>query len=88
MEVLVGVMNVIFIMSGGIGDVDFYVCVGSVLIILVYDCCLYEGGNNEVCFIDNLIVGIYYVMFNGYFVYLGVSLVGDLIILGIGIGVL
>lgn len=63
------------IIVGGSGDVDLYVCLGSVLIDIVYNCCLYLSGNNEICIINVLVVGIWYVWVKVYMIFFGLSLI-------------
>ncbi|QTL35939.1 S8 family peptidase [Pseudoalteromonas viridis] len=69
-----GVSQVTFTMSGGTGDADLYVRANAKPTTSVWDCRPYEGGNNEVCTIDNPASGTYHVMMNGYSAYSGVSL--------------
>ncbi|MCG7534374.1 S8 family peptidase [Pseudoalteromonas sp. OOF1S-7] len=73
-EVGSGVSKVTFTMSGGTGDADLYVRANAKPTTSVWDCRPYEGGNNEVCTIDNPSSGTYHVMMNGYSAYSGVSL--------------
>ncbi|WP_125779431.1 S8 family peptidase [Pseudoalteromonas rubra] len=73
-EVGSGVSQVTFTMSGGTGDADLYVRANAKPTTSVWDCRPYEGGNNEVCTIDNPASGTYHVMMNGYSAYSGVSL--------------
>ncbi|RZM77489.1 peptidase S8 [Pseudoalteromonas rubra] len=73
-EVGSGVSQVTFTMSGGTGDADLYVRANAKPTTSVWDCRPYEGGNNEVCTIDNPSSGTYHVMMNGYSAYSGVSL--------------
>ncbi|WP_440055138.1 S8 family peptidase [Pseudoalteromonas sp. T1lg65] len=69
-----GKSNVTFTTSGGTGDVDMYVKLGSQPSAASYDCRPYESGNNEVCSFDNPQAGTYHVMLEGYQAYSGVSL--------------
>ncbi|RRS09868.1 peptidase S8 [Pseudoalteromonas sp. J010] len=74
-EVPAGKTNVTFTMSGGTGDADLYVKLGSQPTTASYDCRPYEGGNAETCSFDAPQAGTYHVMINGYQAYSGVSLV-------------
>ncbi|MEZ7205351.1 S8 family peptidase [Pseudoalteromonas sp. DY56-GL79] len=74
-DVPAGKTNVTFTMSGGTGDADLYVKLGSQPTSGSYDCRPYEGGNAEVCSFDAPQAGTYHVMINGYKAYSGVSLV-------------
>ncbi|NUZ11875.1 S8 family serine peptidase [Pseudoalteromonas sp. McH1-7] len=67
--------NVTFTMSGGTGDADLYVKLGSQPTTASYDCRPYESGNAETCSFDAPQAGTYHVMINGYQAYSGVSLV-------------
>ncbi|KAF7787737.1 serine protease [Pseudoalteromonas rubra] len=73
-DVTSGVSKVTFTMSGGTGDADLYVRANAKPTQTTYDCRPYEGGNNEVCTIDNPSTGTYHVMMRGYSAYSGVSL--------------
>ncbi|MCF2908315.1 S8 family serine peptidase [Pseudoalteromonas sp. DL2-H2.2] len=73
-DVTSGVSKVTFTMSGGTGDADLYVRANAQPTQTTYDCRPYEGGNNEVCTIDNPSAGTYHVMMRGYSAYSGVSL--------------
>ncbi|KNC67190.1 S8 family peptidase [Pseudoalteromonas ardens] len=73
-DVTSGVSKVTFTMSGGTGDADLYVRANAKPTQTTYDCRPYEGGNNEVCTIDNPSTGTYHVMMRGYSAYNGVSL--------------
>ncbi|AOT07051.1 S8 family peptidase [Pseudoalteromonas luteoviolacea] len=75
-ETPAGASKVTFTMSGGTGDADLYVRAGAKPTTSTYDCRPYEGGNNEVCTIDNA-SGTYHVMMRGYSAYNGVSLVAN-----------
>ncbi|KZN51959.1 S8 family peptidase [Pseudoalteromonas luteoviolacea] len=75
-ETPAGASKVTFTMSGGTGDADLYVRAGAKPTTTTYDCRPYEGGNNEVCTIDNA-SGTYHVMMRGYSAYSGVSLVAN-----------
>ncbi len=67
--------SVTFNMSGGTGDADLYVKLGSAPTSSSYDCRPYASGNTEACNFTN--AGTYYVMVNGYSAYSGTTLVAD-----------
>ncbi|MFT4923929.1 MAG: vibriolysin [Phenylobacterium sp.] len=67
--------TVTFNMSGGTGDADMYVKLGSAPTSTTYDCRPYASGNTEAC--DFTAGGTYYVMVNGYSSYSGVTLLAD-----------
>jgi Zn-dependent metalloprotease len=59
--------------SGGTGDEDLYVKLGSNPTTSSYNCRPYVTGNNETCTF-NAPAGTYYIMLNGYSAFSGVSL--------------
>lgn len=63
--------------SGGTGDVDLYVRLGSRPTTSTYLCRPYLNGNNETCTIPNTSTGDYYIMLRGYTAYSGVTLLGS-----------
>lgn len=69
--VLVGSSQLCVMISGGSGDVDLYVCQGSVLIDISYICCFYLSGNSEICMINSFVVGMWYVWVKVYSIFLG-----------------
>jgi serine protease len=60
--------------SGGSGDADLYVKLGSAPTLSSYTCRPYVTGNSETCTLTG--AGTYYVKLNAYTTYSGVSLVG------------
>jgi serine protease len=71
-----GQSRVVFQISGGSGDADLYVKLGSKPTTTSYNCRPYLYGNNETCTINNPAAGDWYVMLRGYQSFSGVSLVG------------
>ncbi|WP_144392903.1 endonuclease [Pleionea sediminis] len=61
-------------MSGGTGDADLYVRADAQPTQSSYDCRPYIGGNDELCTLNNLQAGNYYVLIYGYSSYSNVSL--------------
>jgi len=76
MEVPAGASDIRFSMSGGNGDADLYVKLGSNPTDSVYDCRPYTGGNNESCSVT-VSGGTYYVRVKAYRAFSGLSLVGS-----------
>jgi leucyl aminopeptidase len=76
MDVPAGATNISFASSGGTGDADMYVKLGSKPTDSSYDCRPYAGGNNESCAITTS-GGTYHVRLKAYSTYSGVSLVGN-----------
>ena len=72
-----GSTNVTFTMSGGTGDADMYVKLGSAPTDSVYDCRPYKSGNAETCTFASSTGGTYYVRLKAYSTFSGVSLVGN-----------
>src|SRR5262249_13688476 len=70
-----GQSKVVFTISGGTGDADLYVKLGSDPTLTSYDCRPRLAGNQESCTISPVASGWYYVMLNGYTSYSNVSLV-------------
>lgn len=77
MVVPAGATNVSFVMSGGTGDVDMYVKLGSAPTDTVYDCRPYKSGNAETCTFATSAGGTYHIRLKAYSAFTGVSLVGD-----------
>ncbi len=77
MVVPAGASNLVFTTSGGTGDVDMYVKLGSAPTDTVYDCRPYTGGNAETCTFAAPTAGTYYVRLKAYASFTGVSLVGS-----------
>ncbi|MCY1021340.1 M4 family metallopeptidase [Pyxidicoccus sp. MSG2] len=64
-----------FSISGGTGDADLYVKLGSPPTLTSFDCRPYLSGNNETCVFNNPAPGSkWYVMVRGYAAYSGVEL--------------
>ena len=66
-----------FTTSGGTGDADMYVQIGSKPTTSSYQCRPYINGNAETCTFTNPAAGTYWVMLNGYAAYSGVTLKGS-----------
>jgi hypothetical protein len=71
-----GQSRFVFQISGGSGDADLYVKLGSKPTTTSYNCRPYLYGNNETCTINNPAAGDWYVMLRGYQSFSGVSLAG------------
>jgi vibriolysin len=71
-----GQTSLTFTTSGGTGDVDMYVQIGSKPTTSTYQCRPYINGNSETCTFSNPAAGTYWVMLNGYATYSGVTLKG------------
>ena len=69
-----GATNATIAISGGTGDADLYVKLGSAPTLTSYTCRPYVTGNNESCTLSG--AGTYYIKLNAYATYSGVSLVG------------
>ncbi len=63
--------------SGGTGDADLYVRLGSRPTTSSYLCRPYLNGNNETCTIPNTAAGDYYIMLRAFTTYSGVTLRGS-----------
>ena len=77
MVVPAGATNVTFTMSGGTGDADMYVKLGSAPTDSSYDCRPYKSGNAESCTFATSTGGTYHVRLKAYSAFSGVSLIGD-----------
>ena len=77
MSVPAGSSNLTFTTSGGTGDADMYVKLGSAPTDTVYDCRPYKSGNAETCTFASPTAGTYYVRLKAYTSFSGVSLVGN-----------
>lgn len=62
--------------SGGTGDADLYVKVGSAPTTSSYNCRPYLNGNNETCTFTAPAAGTYYIAIRAYATFSGVTLVG------------
>jgi len=69
-----GATNLAITTSGGSGDEDLYVKLGSTPTTSSYDCRPYVTGNNESCTSSSPTAGTYYIMLNGYSAFSGVTL--------------
>jgi len=69
-----GAKNLAITTSGGSGDEDLYVKLGSTPTTSSYDCRPYVTGNNESCTSSSPTAGTYYIMLNGYRAFSGVTL--------------
>ncbi|HSC13452.1 MAG TPA: pre-peptidase C-terminal domain-containing protein [Rhodanobacteraceae bacterium] len=78
MVVPAGKTSVVFTISGGTGDADLYVKLGSAPTTTSYTCRPYLTGNSETCTISNPTAGTYYVNVRAYAAYSGVSLKGTI----------
>jgi hypothetical protein len=76
MAVPSGQTSLSFKISGGTGDADMYVKLGSAPTTTTYDCRPYLTGNNETCSFSAPSAGTWYVMVRAYASFSGVSLVG------------
>lgn len=74
-EVPAGSSNAQVVMSGGSGDADLYVKLGSQPTDSSYDCRPYKNGNAESCSLAG--PGTYYVRLKAYSAFSGVSLTGS-----------
>lgn len=70
-----GAQNIKVSMSGGTGDADLYIKLGSEPTTSSYDCRPYKDGNNESC--DLTGSGEYHILLLGYTDYNGISLLGQ-----------
>ncbi|MBW8852279.1 MAG: M20/M25/M40 family metallo-hydrolase [Xanthomonadales bacterium] len=69
-----GKTSVVFNLSGGTGDADLYVRIGSAPTTTAYNCRPYLSGNTETCTFNAPTAGTYYVGVRAYSAYSGVSL--------------
>jgi Zn-dependent metalloprotease/PKD repeat protein len=73
-----GKTSVVFTISGGTGDADLYVNLGSAPTTSTYSCRPYTTGNAETCTFNSPTAGTYYVNVRAYAAYSGVSLKGTI----------
>lgn len=73
-----GQTKAVFTISGGTGDADLYVKIGSAPTTSSYNCRPYLTGNNETCTFNSPAAGTYYVRVRAYATYSGVSLTGTI----------
>jgi Zn-dependent metalloprotease len=71
-----GKTSAVFTISGGTGDADMYVRIGSAPTTSTYSCRPYLTGNSETCTFNSPTAGTYYVNVRAYSAYSGVSLKG------------
>jgi len=69
-----GKTSVVFNLSGGTGDADLYVRIGSAPTTSSYNCRPYLSGNTETCTFNSPTAGTYYVGVRAYSAFSGVSL--------------
>ncbi|HET8897577.1 MAG TPA: M4 family metallopeptidase, partial [Rhodanobacteraceae bacterium] len=69
-----GASNLAISISGGTGDADMYVRIGSAPTTSSYDCRPYLSGNNESCTAASPTPGVYYIRLRGYQAASGVTL--------------
>ncbi|MEO7066147.1 MAG: pre-peptidase C-terminal domain-containing protein [Rhodanobacter sp.] len=72
-----GATNLNLAISGGTGDADMYVKLGSAPTTSSYDCRPYVAGNTESCTAAAPTAGTYYIMVRAYASYTGVTLTGS-----------
>jgi len=77
-DVPAGKTSVVFTISGGTGDADLYVKLGSAPTSSSYGCRPYLTGNSETCTFNSPTAGTYYVNVRAYAAYSGVSLKGTI----------
>jgi len=73
-----GKTSVTFQLSGGTGDGDMYVRIGSAPTTSSYNCRPYLVGNNETCTFNAPAAGTYYVGVRAYSTFSGATLVGTI----------
>jgi subtilase family serine protease len=73
-----GKTSAVFTISGGTGDADLYVRLGSAPTSATYNCRPYLTGNSETCTFNTPTAGTYYVNVRAYAGYSGVSLKGTI----------
>jgi vibriolysin len=78
LSVPAGKTSVVFTISGGTGDADMYVRLGSAPTTSTYNCRPYLSGNNETCTFNAPTAGTYYVNVRAYSAYSGVTLKGTI----------
>jgi serine protease len=73
-DVPAGVSKVTIRLSGGTGDADLYMKLGSQPETNSYDCRPYQSGNNEVCVFEPASSGIWHVGIRAYSTFRGVTM--------------
>ncbi len=71
-----GKTSAVIAISGGTGDADLYVNIGSAPTTTTYSCRPYTTGNTETCTFNSPVAGTYYINVRAYAGYSGVSLKG------------
>jgi len=69
-----GKTNLSVTLSGGTGDVDLYIRQGTPPTVSSFACASENGGNNELCSVNNPAAGTWYVMLGLWDPYSGVTL--------------
>jgi serine protease len=72
-----GARNLSIAISGGSGDADLYIRLGSPPTTTVFDCRPFLGGNNETCTASVPTPGTYHILIRGFSAYSGVTLRGS-----------
>lgn len=72
-----GASNLVIATSGGTGDGDLHVRLGSAPTTSTYDCRPYLSGNNESCSIPSPGAGTWHIMVRAYTTFAGVTLTGS-----------
>ncbi len=78
LDVPAGADVVNFDISGGSGDADLYVRIGSQPTQQSFDCRPFRNGNNETCTFENPTPGTYFVSVRAFRNFSGVTLTGDI----------
>ncbi|CAM4253700.1 collagenase [Pseudoalteromonas maricaloris] len=78
-DVAAGTDKLVISTSGGTGDADLYLKLGSAPTFSEYDCRPYQSGNEEVCEITTPAAGTYYIMLHGYNRFENVQLLGEIV---------
>ena len=78
LSVPAGKSSVVFTISGGTGDADMYVRIGSAPTTTSYNCRPYLAGNSETCTFNAPAAGTYHVSVRAYSSYSGVTLKGTI----------
>lgn len=75
LQVPAGATNLSFVTSGGTGDADLYVSLGTTPTTSTYDYRGYTNGNAESIAVTSISAGTYYVVVQGYAAYSGLQIV-------------
>lgn len=73
-DVPAGMSSLSFTTSGGSGDADLYIRLGSRPTTSTYTCRSWKTGNGEICTIDNPTAGTWHIGINAYRTFSGVTL--------------